>query len=261
MIFRGGQARHPVNGLTCAGARGCNSRTASTSEVRLSPNKYAHRLGQRRETQCHQRFGRTRAHQADAPDAAGRRSEPCANLDVESLEHLTPHRRLVDAVRHPNAFSVHNRSPGGWRNEVPEPRVRLRAADDAARGGPTAPANPLLRRQRFAERVDQRRAQRVVILAAKPVIFEEREVQRKAAARHASRARALPGRVRHQKARQRPSDCSCRPRPVASPRRPEASRPAGSPHRRSSTRPLRGPRRQSPSRGSTPRLMSRRGQR
>jgi hypothetical protein len=42
---------------------------------------------------------RTRAHQADAPQAPGKGSKPCTDLDVEFLEQPATYRRFVDRVR------------------------------------------------------------------------------------------------------------------------------------------------------------------
>ena len=102
------------------------------------------RARQQQDDQARRRAG---AHQADAPDLAGQRSEAGADLDVELVEQVLAHRRLVHAVGH--AHRVQRPQPLAFRRQHRQPerlQRRRRARGGCARAAPSAPRGLPLRR-------------------------------------------------------------------------------------------------------------------
>jgi hypothetical protein len=146
---------------------------------------------------------RARTHQADAPDLAGQRPHAGADLDVECFTKCLAHRGIVEAGR--NARGVEGLQPlACGRQQAQAHRVHGDGKHPVRELVPRpARLKPLLfdRRQRFVERVDQRRRHRVVVLARDPVVLEQPEVEMEAPAggapgegRRSKRDRRKPGR-------------------------------------------------------------------
>ena len=116
----------------------------------------------------------------------GERTEAGADLDVESSQQRGAHGRLVDAVGTRTAFSVHSRSPRRQQRDAErlEPGGEREVVAAMARPARLEPFF-LDDDERLVQRVDERRRDRVVILAADPVVLEQREIQIEAARRHA----------------------------------------------------------------------------
>ena len=135
------------------------------------------------------------------------------------------------------AFSVHRRSPGDGQQRQSEWIERFRRTRLMVL---LVPRPARLQSfffdagERFAQRVDQRRGHRVVILAPHPVVLEQRDDRnRNSGTPPSSRARAARTRsATSPTARRGISGCSCRRHRVPNPPHRAACRRATSPHRR-----------------------------
>ena len=150
-------------------------------------------LFERAEQQHDQPRRRACSHQPDAPDLAGQRTEPGADLDAVLLEQLLAHRRLVHAVRdahgvqrpQPLAFAAAARdSPIAFSPSMNARWLRSCRAQRASSPSSSTIASA------SSQRADQRRRHRVVILPAHPVVLEQLQIEVEAAALHAPRERA-----------------------------------------------------------------------
>ena len=128
------------------------------------------------------------------------------------------------------AFSVHSRSPSRRQHRQAERRQRLEQRAMVALVPRPARLEPFLLddRQRLVQRVDQRRRHRVVILAAQPVVLEQRaDRSRSCGTSRAARARADRRRpAPDPTARPGTSACSCRRRRCPRRRRRAACPPS-----------------------------------
>jgi len=74
-----------------------------------------------REEHVHVVQRRAAAHQADAPDLAGKLAQTGADLDVVLLQQAPSHRPVVRALRHPDGVEL--RQPILGRDDEPDPHL------------------------------------------------------------------------------------------------------------------------------------------
>ena len=169
---------------------------------------------ERGEQQHDVRQRRAGTHQADPPDPARERTKTGADLDrklVEQTRACTAASSTPSGTR--TAFSVHSRSSGRRQQRNAEPLETGGERKMVPAMARPACLQPLFFRdhERRMQRVDERRRQRVMILAPDPVVLEQSDVQVEASRRdariHDARARTSPARAPTE--RQAPSACSC----------------------------------------------------
>src|SRR6184192_1054138 len=122
---------------------------------------------------------RAGAHQSDAPDLPGERAKARADLDVEPIEQMHAHARLVDAGRHAHRVERPEPVAFAWKQRQAD---LLQPIDER-------PVIPLVARpsriepfffhdgERLGERIDERGRHRVVILPLEPVVLEKPQIE------------------------------------------------------------------------------------
>ena len=153
------------------------------------------------------------AHQADPPDAAGQRTEPGADFDAVVVEQTPADAASSTPSGTRTAFSVQSRSPGRrQQRETQRVETRHQGKMVALVALPTC-VEPFFvdDGERLAQRINQRRRNRVVIPPAHPVVLEQREIEIEAPrGTRAARSREQKTRaVRDRTARRALSACSC----------------------------------------------------
>ena len=163
--------------------------------------------------------GRSAAATSSRP--SGRRARSCRRADrgPAPISMLNSSSRCLRTAASSTpsgtrtAFSVHSRSPSRGSSDSPSGASAVDQRAMVPLVARPARVEPLFfdDRQRFVQRVDERRRHRVVILAAQPVVLEQREIEVEAAAlARAARARAARTRpAPAPTARPGTSACSC----------------------------------------------------